>query len=258
MDDLKPLGLEMAKSLVVALGGDPKADRGLWQGRNRRRGRRDRTRRAVARPGRVRDARGSGRRQGDRASTKKVGGPGRTPRRAHHAYQCVLRAQPFRRDGSRCRRCAPRRRNIARAGDDHRRRRCTPASAASRLARSRERTGCDEGQDPQDRDLRRGDAKRDGRQIESADAARRCGRGNRESLRRKVCRRPLAADDIGEELGELLDATRGRSARHRGPPRKAMARPRPSARMASSSMPPPSCIPSWARRCARCWARARP
>ena len=35
MDDLKPLGLEMARKLVDALGGDPEDRRRLWQGRDR-------------------------------------------------------------------------------------------------------------------------------------------------------------------------------------------------------------------------------
>ena len=39
--------------------------------------------------------------------------------------------------------------------------------------------------------------------------------------------------------------------------RKASARPPSSARAASSNMPPPSCIPRWARRSARRLARAR-
>ena len=64
--------------------------------------------------------------------------------------------------------------------------------------------------------------------------------------------------DIGEELGGLLAEAGGGGTRHRrcGTSR-AMARRRRSARMASSNMPRPSCIPSSARRSARCWARAR-
>ena len=56
MDDLKPLGLAMASQLVAALGGDPTIDRRLRQGRDRRRSRRTRARRAVACAGRLRHA----------------------------------------------------------------------------------------------------------------------------------------------------------------------------------------------------------
>ena len=58
--------------------------------------------------------------------------------------------------------------------------------------------------------------------------------------------------DIGEELGELLGERARRGARHRGTERaRATARRRPSARTASSNTPPRSCIRSSARRCAR-------
>ena len=81
----------------------------------------------MARAGRLCDARGARRRDGDRAVRQEGRGAGRAPRRADHPYQRLLRAQPFRRDRGRRRRCAARRRNAARAGDDDR-----PARAQSR------------------------------------------------------------------------------------------------------------------------------
>ena len=93
-DDLKPLGLEMAEALIAALGGKRKHRR-LWQGRDRRLGGRSRARRAVARPRRLRDARGARRRAGDRALGEKSGWRRRTARRADHPQGRVLRAQPF-------------------------------------------------------------------------------------------------------------------------------------------------------------------
>ncbi len=119
-DDLKPLGLEMAKALIAALGGDPKAIEGYGKG-------------AIVgaageiehgalwhAPGRLCDARGARRREGDRALGQEGRRPRRAARRADHPYQRLLCAQPFRRDRGRHRRRAARRRDAARAGDDDR------------------------------------------------------------------------------------------------------------------------------------------
>ena len=64
--------------------------------------------------------------------------------------------------------------------------------------------------------------------------------------------------DIGEELGGLLAERAVAALGIAGAARsRATARRRRSARMASWNMPRRSCIPSSARRSARCWARAR-
>ena len=95
MDDLKPLGLEMARTLVAALGGDAKAVEAYGKGA------------IVGSAGELehgalwhvpggyamREVLGGA--KAIVASTKKVGGPGTTPRCSHHAYQRLLRAQPF-------------------------------------------------------------------------------------------------------------------------------------------------------------------
>ena len=101
MDDLKPLGLEMARSLVAALGGDPKVVEGLRQGRHRRLGRRTRARRLVARARRLRHARDSGRRESHRGFDQKGGRPRHPARCAHHAHQCFVCEKSFRCHGSR-------------------------------------------------------------------------------------------------------------------------------------------------------------
>ena len=75
-DDLKPLGLDMARALIAALGGDPEGDPGLRQGRDRRLGWRDRARGALARPRRLCDAGGARRRDGDRAVRQEGRGAG--------------------------------------------------------------------------------------------------------------------------------------------------------------------------------------
>ena len=119
-DDLKPLGLDMAKALIAALGGDAKAIQGYGKGA------------IVGAAGEIehgalwhapggyamREALGGA--MAIVPSAKKVGGARRAPRRADHPYQCVIRAQPFRRDRGRRRRRAARRRNSARARDDDR------------------------------------------------------------------------------------------------------------------------------------------
>ena len=63
---------------------------------------------------------------------------------------------------------------------------------------------------------------------------------------------------IGEELGELLTTAGDCGAwEFPAPPRKATAKPLRSARTENWSMPPRSCIPSWGRRSAACWEKAR-
>ena len=59
--------------------------------------------------------------------------------------------------------------------------------------------------------------------------------------------------EIGEELGDLL-SKRAVAALgiDEAPRRTVTARRQPSAKTANSNMQPPSCIPRWVRRCARC------
>ena len=66
---------------------------------------------------------------------------------------------------------------------------------------------------------------------------------------------PLIA--IGEELGELLSKRAVAALGIDGAKAHSYGRPPPSARMASSSTRPRSCIRRWARRCARCSRRVR-
>jgi len=120
MDDLKPLGLEMARTLIAALGGDPKIVEGYGKGA------------IVGSAGELEHSAlwhapgGYGMREvlgGAKAivaSTKKVGRPRHSPRRAHHPHQRLLRAQSFRLHGSRHQRRTPRRRDSASSGNDHR------------------------------------------------------------------------------------------------------------------------------------------
>src|SRR5581483_2841961 len=96
-DDLKPLGLDMAQALIAALGGDPKAIEGYGKGA------------IVGAAGEIEHgalwhAPGAGRRQGDRAFDEEGRRARRAAGRADHAYQRLVRAQPFRRRGSRDRR----------------------------------------------------------------------------------------------------------------------------------------------------------
>ncbi len=72
MDDLKPLGLDLANSLVSALGGNIKSVEGYGKG----------------------------------AIVGSSGGTGNAARCARHPHQCVLRAKPFRCHGSRPGRCS--------------------------------------------------------------------------------------------------------------------------------------------------------
>ena len=106
MEDLKPLGLEMAQKLLAALGGDPKSIQGYGKGA------------IVGEAGELEHAAlwhapgGYSMREvlgGAKAivpSTKKVGGPGHAARHSRHPRRCLLCAQPFRRHRSRHHRCA--------------------------------------------------------------------------------------------------------------------------------------------------------
>ena len=85
MEDLKPLGVEMARRLVDALGGDPKAVEGYGKAAIVGEAGESSTG-ACGMPGRLCHARASRQRQGDRAL-----GEGQVasaaPRRPHHPYQ---------------------------------------------------------------------------------------------------------------------------------------------------------------------------
>ena len=106
MKELEPLGLEMARRLIAALGVGPKAIEAYGKGA------------IVGAAGELEHGAlwhapgGYGMREvlgGTKAivpSSKKVGGARRAPRRAARPYQCRLRAQPFRRHGTRPARCA--------------------------------------------------------------------------------------------------------------------------------------------------------
>ena len=109
MDDLKPLGLEMARRMVPALGDDPRQVEGYGKGA------------IVGSAGEVehgalwhapggyamREVLGGA--KAIVASTKKVGGPGTRLDVPDHPHQRFLRAQPFRRDGDWHHRCSARR-----------------------------------------------------------------------------------------------------------------------------------------------------
>jgi hypothetical protein len=96
MKDLEPLGVAMARDLVAALGGDPKAIEGYGKG-------------AIIGsagelehgalwhvPGGYAMARDPGRRQGHRALDQEGWRSGRAARRSGDAHQRLVRAQPFR------------------------------------------------------------------------------------------------------------------------------------------------------------------
>ena len=94
MDDLKPLGLEMAQSMVASLGGDPKVVEGYGKG-------------AIVGPPENSNTERSGtflaampcvrfwRREGNRRIDQKSWRPGYTARHPHHSHQRLLRAQSF-------------------------------------------------------------------------------------------------------------------------------------------------------------------
>ena len=130
MDDLKPLGLDMAQALVAALGGDPKADRRLRQRRHRRRGGRTRARRALACARRLRDARGAGGAKAIVPRPRKSAGPGtRLDVPITHINASYVRSH-FDAIEVGIADAPARRRNGAGPRHDHRARGCTRASAA--------------------------------------------------------------------------------------------------------------------------------
>jgi len=78
-------------------------------------------------------------------------------------------------------------------------------------------------------------------------------RRDRESVCRKICRGSLAADCIGEELGELLAARAVAALGIEGPNAQSYGKAAAVAKTASLNMRQRSCIPRWAHRYARCW-----
>ena len=75
-DDLKPLGLEMAKALIAALGGDPKRSKATARARSSARRARSSMARSGMRPAATRCARRFGGAKAIVPSAKKVAGPG--------------------------------------------------------------------------------------------------------------------------------------------------------------------------------------
>jgi hypothetical protein len=102
MDDLKPLGLEMAKSLVAALGGDVRVIEGYGKGA------------IVGSAGEIEHGAlwhvpGGYAMRGVLGLHQKSWRARHSPRRPGHAHPCFLRAQPFRCHRSRPGGCAARR-----------------------------------------------------------------------------------------------------------------------------------------------------
>ena len=121
MDELKPLGLDCSKRLVAALGGDAGAVEAYGKGSLIGAAGEIEHARAVARAGRLCDARAARPGAGDRAVLGKARGARRFDRHPDPPQGRLLRAQPFRLHHRLRAGRAARRRDDVRAGDDDRR-----------------------------------------------------------------------------------------------------------------------------------------